>query len=44
MDTDLFKQNVLGSDFDAPQDCISISAATNHTKIIQIYGLACQVG
>ena len=33
MDTDLIKQNVLGSDFDAPQGCISISAATNHTNL-----------
>jgi len=32
MDTDLIKKNGLDSDFDAPQSCISISAATNHTN------------
>lgn len=31
--TDLVKQSVLGSNFDAPQGRISISAATSHTNL-----------
>jgi branched-chain amino acid transport system substrate-binding protein len=33
LDTDLIKQCVLGSDFDAPQGRISVSAATSHTNL-----------
>jgi len=33
LETDLIKQSVLGSDFDAPQGRISISAATSHTNL-----------
>jgi hypothetical protein len=33
MDTDLIRQSVLGSDFDAPQGHISVSAATSHTNL-----------
>jgi branched-chain amino acid transport system substrate-binding protein len=44
MDTDLIKQNVLGSDFDAPQGCISISAATNHTNLWSRVGRAGRSG
>ncbi len=33
IDTDLIKQTVLGSDFDAPQGRISVSAATSHTNL-----------
>jgi ABC-type branched-subunit amino acid transport system substrate-binding protein len=44
MDADLIKQNVLGSDFDAPQGCISISAATNHTNLWSRVGRAGRSG
>ena len=33
LDTDLIKQCVLGSDFDAPQGRVSVSAATSHTNL-----------
>jgi ABC-type branched-subunit amino acid transport system substrate-binding protein len=33
MDTDLIKQGVSGSEFDAPQGRISINTATNHTNL-----------
>lgn len=33
METDLIKQGVLGTDFDAPQGRISISTATSHTNL-----------
>ena len=33
LETDLIKGSVLGSDFDAPQGRISVSAATNHTNL-----------
>jgi ABC-type branched-subunit amino acid transport system substrate-binding protein len=33
LDTDLIKQCVLGSDFDAPQGRVSVSAATSHTDL-----------
>jgi branched-chain amino acid transport system substrate-binding protein len=33
METDLIKGTVLGSDFDAPQGRISVSAATSHTNL-----------
>jgi ABC-type branched-subunit amino acid transport system substrate-binding protein len=33
LETDLVKQSVLGSNFDAPQGRISISAATSHTNL-----------
>jgi ABC-type branched-subunit amino acid transport system substrate-binding protein len=33
METDIIRQTVLGSDFDAPQGRISISAATSHTNL-----------
>ena len=33
METDIIKKTVLGSDFDAPQGRISVSAATSHTNL-----------
>jgi branched-chain amino acid transport system substrate-binding protein len=33
LETDLIKQCVLGSDFDAPQGRISVSASTSHTNL-----------
>ena len=33
VDTDLIKQCVLGSDFDAPQGRVSVNAATSHTDL-----------
>lgn len=33
IDTDIIKQSTLGSDFDAPQGRISVSAATSHTNL-----------
>lgn len=33
METDVIKQTVLGSDFEAPQGRISVSAATSHTNL-----------
>jgi branched-chain amino acid transport system substrate-binding protein len=33
LDTDLIKQYVLGSDFDAPQGRVSVNAATSHTDL-----------
>ncbi|MBO0754498.1 MAG: transporter substrate-binding domain-containing protein [Bradyrhizobiaceae bacterium] len=33
METDIIKQTVLGSDFDAPQGRVSVSAATSHTNL-----------
>jgi ABC-type branched-subunit amino acid transport system substrate-binding protein len=40
MDTDSIKQSVLGSDFDAPQGRVSISAATSHTNLWSRVGRA----
>jgi branched-chain amino acid transport system substrate-binding protein len=33
IETDIIKQSVLGSDFDAPQGRISVSSATSHTNL-----------
>jgi ABC-type branched-subunit amino acid transport system substrate-binding protein len=33
IESDLIKQSVLGSEFDAPQGRISINAATSHTNL-----------
>ena len=33
METDLIKQSVLGTDFEAPQGRVSVSAATSHTNL-----------
>ena len=33
IETDIIKQSVLGSDFDAPQGRISVSASTSHTNL-----------
>ena len=38
LDTDLIKQCVLGSDFDAPQGRVSVSAATSHTNLWSCVG------
>jgi ABC-type branched-subunit amino acid transport system substrate-binding protein len=44
VDTDLIKQCVLGSDFDAPQGRVSVNAATSHTDLWSRIGRVDRLG
>jgi ABC-type branched-subunit amino acid transport system substrate-binding protein len=44
MNTDLIKQSVLGSDFDAPQGRVSINAATSHASLWSRIGRVDRIG